>query len=527
MKTKQQYFYNALLLTVVTLLMRTVSVGFNVYVSGKVGAEAMGLLSLVSGVYGFAVTLATSGIHLATVRTFAERLKLSGGAENRKCLCACLSYAAFFGSLASILLFALARPIGLYVLKDARTVRALTMLAFTLFPIAVSAVFNGYFTAMRRAYKNAIAQVTEQAVKITFTGYLLVLVAPNTVEGSILAILMGGAVSETLTFLLNLVLYVLDKCHFKGIKQQKSGSKINVAAIALPVAISAYMRSGLLTIEHILIPRGLQAYGAGNSAALAAYGTLHGMALPVILYPAAILSSFSALLIPEITEQNTIGNKREIRYIAGRAYQAALLFSIGTAAVMLFLSGELGEVLYSSSEVGRFIKLLAPLIPIMYIDTATDALLKGLGEQVYSMNVNIIDALISVILVWLLVPHMGISGYLVTIYVTEIFNAACSICRLLKVSGYRPKIVSLFVRPLFAAIGATVIANLLLHFFTAHASTAATLVLHILIVSALYFSLLLLTRTLPASDVKWLSASLLGTDKKRFSTRKQADEGLQ
>lgn len=527
MKTKQQYFYNALLLTVVTLLMRTVSVGFNVYVSGKVGAEAMGLLSLVSGVYGFAVTLATSGIHLATVRTFAERLKLSGGAENRKCLCACLSYAAFFGSLASILLFALARPIGLYVLKDARTVRALTMLAFTLFPIAVSAVFNGYFTAMRRAYKNAIAQVTEQAVKITFTGYLLVLVAPNTVEGSILAILMGGAVSETLTFLLNLVLYVLDKRHFKGIKQQKSGSKINVAAIALPVAISAYMRSGLLTIEHILIPRGLQAYGAGNSAALAAYGTLHGMALPVILYPAAILSSFSALLIPEITEQNTIGNKREIRYIAGRAYQAALLFSIGTAAVMLFLSGELGEVLYGSSEVGRFIKLLAPLIPIMYIDTATDALLKGLGEQVYSMNVNIIDALISVILVWLLVPHMGINGYLVTIYVTEILNASFSICRLLKVSGYRPKIVSLFVRPLFAAISATVIANLLLHCFTVCASTAATLVLHIVLVTALYIALLLLTRTLPASDVKWLSASLLGTDKTRFFAHKQADEGLE
>lgn len=516
MKTKQQYFYNALLLTVVTLLMRTVSVGFNVYVSGKVGAEAMGLLSLVSGVYNFAVTLATSGIHLATVRTFAERLKLSGGAENKKCLRACLSYAAFFGSVASILLFALARPIGIYALKDARTVRALTMLAFTLFPIAVSAVFNGYFTAVRRAYKNALAQVTEQAVKITFTGYLLVLVAPKTTEGSILAILMGGAVSETLTFVLNLVLYMLDKRHFKGIKQRKNTSKINVAAIALPVAISAYMRSGLLTIEHILIPRGLQNYGTGNSAALAAYGALQGMALPVILYPAAILSSFSALLIPEITEQNAIGNKREIRYVAGRAYQAALLFSIGAAAVMLFLSGELGEVLYNSSEVAHFIKLLAPLIPIMYIDTATDALLKGLGEQVYSMNINIIDALISVILVWILVPHMGINGYLVTIYVTEIFNAAFSICRLLKVSGYRPKIVSLFVRPLFAAIGSTAIANLLLRFTFTHASyTAATLVLHIVLVTVLYLALLLLTHTLPTSDVKWLCATLFGTRKKQ------------
>ncbi len=509
MKTKQQYFYNALLLTAVTLLMRTVAVSFNVYISGKVGAEAMGLLSLVSGVYNFGVTLATSGIHLATVRTVAERLKLSGGAENKKCLLACLSYAAFFGSLASLLLFLLARPLGIFVLKDARTVRALTMLAFTLLPISVSTVFNGYFNAVRRAYKNAIAQVTEQAVKISFTGYLLVLVAPKTVEGSILAILLGGAVAETLTLVLNLALYLFDKRHFKHVKQQKSGARINVAAVALPVAISAYMRSGLLTIEHILIPRGLQAYGAGNSAALAAYGTLQGMALPVILYPAAILSSFSALLIPEITEQSAIGNKREIRYIAGRAYQASLLFSIGTAAIMLFLSGELGEVLYGSAEVGRFIKLLAPLIPIMYLDTATDALLKGLGEQVYSMNVNIIDALISVILVWVLVPIIGISGYLVTIYVTEIFNAAFSICRLLKVSGYRPRLASLFVRPLLSAIAATLLANLMLRAVSLTASPLS-LVLHILLVLAIYVGLLLLTGTLPKSDLRWLSSSLFG-----------------
>ena len=193
MKTKQQYLYNALLAAAVTLLMRTVSVAFNVYISGRVGAEAMGLLSLVGGVYSFAVTLATSGIHLATVRTLSERLQRSGGRENRKCLQACLSYAAFFGSLATVLLFLLAKPIGLLVLKDTRTVKALTMLSFTLLPIAVSAVFNGYFTAVRRAYKNAIAQISEQAVKITFTSYLLTAVAPKSTEGGLIAILMGGA----------------------------------------------------------------------------------------------------------------------------------------------------------------------------------------------------------------------------------------------------------------------------------------------------------------------------------------------
>ncbi len=509
MKRKKQYFYNALLLTAVALLMRTVAVSFNVYVSNLVGAEAMGLLSLVTSVYGFAVTFATSGIHLATVRTLAERLEKTQGAENGRCLRRCLAYAAFFGTLASLALFLFASPIGTHVLKEPRTVKALYILSFTLLPIALCSVLNGYFTAVRRAWKNALSQVVEQGTKIALTTYLLLFVAPKTVEGCVLAILTGGAVAESLSLLLNLLLYLYDKRHFKHIAPQKNGPAPQVAKIALPVAISAYMRSGLVSIEHILIPRGLSRHGAGNSAALAAYGSLHSMALPVVLYPAAILSSFAALLIPEMTEQQSADNRVEIRYIAGRVYQMTLLFSIGVSAIMLFLSEELGGVLYRSEEVAYFIRMLAPLVPIMYLDTATDAMLKGLGEQVYSMNVNIIDALVSVICVAILVPQIGILGYLVTIYITEILNAALSITRLLRISGFRPKVFRLLALPLFSAIGATSIAHLLIRLLFNHAYTGATLALHILISAALYVALLYLSGGFGKKDTRWLLHSVL------------------
>lgn len=509
MKNKKGFFYNALLLTAVTLLMRTVGVWFNVYVSGKVGAEAMGLLSLVSGVYNFAVTLATSGIHLATVRIFAERLQKTCGAENKQCLRACLTYAAFFGTLATLLLFSFSGVIGNTLLKESRAIRPLRTLAFTLLPLALSSVFNGYFTAVRRAYKNAAASVIEQGIKISLTGYLLVIVAPKTVEGNILAVLLGGAVAEALTLILNLVLYLHDKRLFKGIKQQKNEHLPSVKSIALPVAISAYMRSGLLAIEHILIPRGLIKHGAGNSAALASYGALQGMALPVVLYPAAILSSFSALLIPEVTAEHAGGNKREISYIIGRVYQTALLFSIGVSGVLLFLSGELGEVLYGSAEVGTFIGALAPLVPIMYLDTATDALLKGMGEQVFSMNINIADALISVLSVWVFVPHMGIYGYLLTIYISEIFNAACSICRLISISGFRPRPIALLFRPLGVMLTTSLLSYLLLwQALPVTTFSPLTLLFHILIFILIYFLLLVLTKTLPRSDLSWLYHTL-------------------
>ncbi len=518
MKTKRQYFFNALLLTAVTLIMRTVSVSFNVYVSNRVGAEAMGLLALVSSVYGFAVTLATSGIHLATVRTVAQRLEQSKGAENGRCLRACLSYAAFFGTLATCLLFLSARPLGLYVLRDERTVTPLYLLSLTLLPISLCSVFNGYFTAVRRAWKNAAAQVIEQGVKISLTTYFLAFLTPKTVQGCLFSILAGGAVAESFSLVVNLIFYWSDKRRFRHIAPRKNGKKPAVAAIALPVAISAYMRSGLLAIEHILIPRGLSAYGAGNSAALAAYGSLHAMALPVVLYPAAILASFSSLLIPEVTEQHAAQNHAEIRYIAKRAYQMTLLFSLGVSGIMLFLSGELGAVLYDSAEVGHFIRMLAPLIPIMYLDTATDAMLKGLGQQVYSMNVNIVDALISVLCVAILVPKFGIYGYLVTIYITEILNASLSITRLLRITRFRPQLFRLLGLPLLCVIGATCMARPLLTLLPLGVG-GGTLALHILLTALFYALLLYLTGGMGKRDTVWLLSSLAPTKKMKVDPR--------
>ena len=74
MKQARQIFRDAILLTAASLLMRTVGVAFQVAISNRAGAEVMGLYALMSGVYGFVLTLATSGIHLGVTRLVADNL---------------------------------------------------------------------------------------------------------------------------------------------------------------------------------------------------------------------------------------------------------------------------------------------------------------------------------------------------------------------------------------------------------------------------------------------------------------------
>ena len=92
MKKVQIFLLNGVLLTVVSLLMRTIGLSFNVYISNKIGTEAVGIYQLIMSVYSFAITLACSGIHLAATRIVSEQLAYGFETGIKKAMKKCLFY---------------------------------------------------------------------------------------------------------------------------------------------------------------------------------------------------------------------------------------------------------------------------------------------------------------------------------------------------------------------------------------------------------------------------------------------------
>ncbi len=507
----KQLFWNAILLTVASLFMRTVGVSFQVYISNRAGAETMGLFSLLSGVYGFALTLATSGIHLGVTRVVVDAIGSHRSNRVAPAMRRATCYAFGFGIFASFLLFAFADVIGNEWLKDSRTVSSLRLLGITLPLISLSSAWGGYFNAVRRPYKSAAVQVTEQSLKIGITMRLLSAVYAGSVENTCCALVLGGVLAEVGSFLLELLLYLQDrKKHFHQNDHdngRKEGKKL--LKITIPIAVTAYIRSGLVTLQHILIPEGLRNSGSTHADALIAYGNIHSMAMPVILYPAALISSFSGLLVPELAEAAVQNSNRHIRYMISRVWALSMIFSIGVAGILCCFSFEIGEALYPHTDAGNYIRILAPLIPVMYVDTATDAMMKGLGEQVYSMKINVMDALLSVILVWVLIPQYGINGYLFSIYFSELFNTVCSITHLLNISQAPVRLFKWIYKPLICIVGATYVARGIFSLTALHISDGGiAIVVHCLFAVCLYFIFLLLTGAVKKEDLHWIGTIL-------------------
>lgn len=428
MKKKKSILQDTVTMTAVNLIIRSVSVSFNAYLTSKAGSEGLGLFQLVMTVYSLAVTFSCAGTRLASTRMAVE-LKADNAYDTAKSIKNFLLYAASCGCSVGILMHACSDFIAVKWLSSISASRLLRILSLSLPFISMSSILGGYFTAVGMIPQYSCIQLAEQGIKI-FTAVIL-LGKAHTAYDVCTAVCISTVTAEVSSFLLSFFL----KC-FK-IEKNNEKNAIRLRAflrIALPDAAGTSIRSVLLTIEHILIPKGFERSGENSTAALSAYGNIHGMAMPLLLYPSAVVSSFSSLLIPELAAKS---KKEEINRCVEQNLRRTLAFSVLCGIVFAVAAPLFSNAVYHSDEAVMYIRILSPLVPIMYTDTVTDGMLKGLDQQVYSMNFNILDSTICVLLVMLLLPKYSIKGYIFILYFSEILNFYLSIGRLLKVCEIR------------------------------------------------------------------------------------------
>ncbi|MBR2930663.1 MAG: polysaccharide biosynthesis C-terminal domain-containing protein [Clostridia bacterium] len=488
MTRRNRFIYNGIVMSTVGILLRGITLAFGVYLSHRIGAEGVGLNTLIMSVYGFALTFATSGISLTVTKLVASHIGEGREEEIRKTLSGAALYSLAFSLAATLVLAGFSGFFATVCIKDARAIMPLQILSLSLIPSAVIGIINGYFVAIRRIGFSSAVSLFGQLMRIALTVLILMGAESGDVEGSVFALCISATLSELSAMLLGLVLFLINIAGAGGRLKGKRGANVKaVAEMALPLSASAYIRSGLLSVEHNIIPERLRKGGQSPSQALSSFGTMHGMALPMITYPMTPLTSFGSLLLPEFAEAEANKNSARLSRIAREAISATLSYSVLCATLMYIFSEDLGYAFYNSYRVGYFISILAPIIPIMYADHVVDSMLKGIGEQVYSMWVNIIDSALSVALVWLLIPVMGIEGYAVVIIVMELFNFFLSLHRLLhRIVLKLDPIRSLLIPLLCAGISAMAVSHL---FASGSTLPVWCLVLKLIFTLCMYFAL--------------------------------------
>ena len=421
-----------MLLTFVNLLLRFAGTGFQVYLSGRIGAAGIGLLQLVMSVNGLAVVAGIAGIRTASMYLTAEELGKKKHGNVRWILSGCFGYSILCSGLVSTLLFILAPMIAGRWIGYPETADALRLFSLFLPVICLANVMTGYFTAANRIGTLAAVEVAEQVLSMIITLGTLTVFADNDPLKASLCVIFGSCASACLTLGCLVILRLLEK--------PPHCPRISVTArlknTALPLGLADILKSGINTAENLMVPRRL-ALNAMVADPLAAFGIVSGMVFPVLMFPACILFGLAELLIPELARCAASGSQRRISYLMQKSLRLALLYGIFFGGLEFLLAEHLCSTLYRNPDAAQFLKLYALLIPMLYCDAIVDAMTKGLGQQKKCVRYNILTSSMDVTFLYLLLPGYGMTGYFVSFALTHLVNFMLSLRLLLKITGER------------------------------------------------------------------------------------------
>lgn len=504
MTGKKSLLRGALMLTCVNLLLRFAGTGFQVWLSGRIGAAGIGLLQLVLSVNMLAMTIGGAGGRTTAMYLSAEELGRGNRGNADRLLSGCFVYSIICASAVSAALFTAAPRLALDWIGSAEALPALRTWAAFLPVVCLCGIMTGYFTAANRIGTLAAVEVAEQGFVIAVTALSLQHCDPYDRAEACRAVVLGTCLGAVLTLGCLMVLYA--RC--AGREESSIPTAGRILRCAVPLALADDLKAGISALENLMVPRRLALY-AGVSDPLAAFGRISGMVFPVMMFPSAILSSLAEVLIPELARCAAVDSKNRIRYLIRRNLRVTLVYGLVCGGLLYLLAEPLCRRLYPDEDIAPLLMRFAVLVPMLYCDLIADAMTKGLGQQAACARYSIISNTVDVALMFFLLPHWGINGYFFSFTVTHMLNFALSLRRILKIGGVKPGLHFALLTPaaaVFAVFGGSCFTGVVRR-------TAAFL--------GLFFGLCFYTGVLTKGDMRWVKGLVLpeGTAGTRLRVR--------
>ncbi len=485
MNQKHYLIKGTLLLTVMGLLARFAGFFYKIFLSRTIGAAQIGLYQLAIPVYSFCTALCGGGVQSALSKFVAEyraREDLKGA---RKILIAGL----FLSVSSSLLIFAVlyfCAPLvaRMFLHEDSCTI-LLKLMAFSLPFQMVSSCICGYFMGIKRIVPPALAQILEQLARIATVLFLYTLSMKNGTEPGAALMVFGQIAGESVSaaYCAGCICFSARKNFCKKRFPQKGSSQKEshrsfpvlkrfrhtticllharhslmysarrILTVSAPLGLNRMLLCVLQAIEAALLPMMLRRAGMTSIESLSVYGTLTGMALPMILFPTAVTSALGMLLLPAVSEAQALHKDTQLAGTVNATFLGSLLVGSFCLGAFLLFGESFGNIVFHNSLAGIYIRRLAFICPFFYISGTLMSVLHGLGKSSLILLWNLLGFLLRFLCIVCLVPDEGMNGYLYGIFFDELFLTICILFSLRKYGTLTIAIPNALIRTLLPAL---------------------------------------------------------------------------
>ncbi len=330
----------------------------------------------------------------------------------KKLITASLIISLTIDLLMIIFLIFSAKYISTNLLHEKKLFLGLISIGLILPFVSISNMFRSYFFAKERMLPHVVTNILEDLVKLITIIIFLPIVLKQGIEITIAFIILTNILSELTSIIIFLTLIPNFKASKNDIKPSKKEMK-DLLKIAIPTTGSRIIGSIGYFLEPIIVTYVLYKVGYSNNYILTEYGIINGYVLPLILLPSFFTGALSQALIPNVSKNYAKKNYNLVQRKIKQAIFYSLLIGIPATLLFTLYPNIPLKLIYNTNEGINYIKFLAPICLLHYIQSPIASSLQAMNKAKVSLKGTFYGTLLRTTLLFCLSFKFGMWGLII------------------------------------------------------------------------------------------------------------------
>ena len=406
---KNIFLKSVILLMIGGLITKIISMLIKIVLARLIGPEGMGIYMLVSPTFTLLIALAQLGFPVAISKLVAEEK-----GNNKNLVFSVIPISLLLNIIIIIILFFSSGYISTNLLNEPRSYYALICIGLVLPFISISSILRGYFFGKQKMLPHVLSNITEDVIRLIALIIGIPIFLSKGLEYAVAFVVLVNIISE---FTSILILFFFVPKNFKltkdDLKPNKNSIK-TVFSIGIPTTASRIIGSIGAFLEPIILTYVLIGIGYKNNYIVTEYGIISGYIMPLILIPSFFTLAISQALIPNISKAHSHGHYKYVKDKIKLAIFLSLLIGIPATILFELFPSVPMKLIYNLDEGTEYLKVLAPIALMHYIQAPLTASLQAMGKAKEAMRGTLIGTVVRTISLFCFsYLHIGLWGLII------------------------------------------------------------------------------------------------------------------
>ncbi|MBQ9071835.1 MAG: oligosaccharide flippase family protein [Bacilli bacterium] len=385
---KNKFIKSTLILIIGGFFTKMLGMLIKIVLTRVIGTEGIGLYSMIMPTFLLLNSIAQLGLPTAL-----NVLIASDKYNTKNLIFTSIIMSLSIDILILLFLIVTCNFLSTNLLNDSRLTLGLLSIGFVLPFITISNCLRSYFFAKQRMYPHVITNIIEDLVKLIFIIIGIPFFLSKGIEYAIAFVILSNIFCELSSIIIFIFLIPNFKCDKKELKPNKKNIK-GLLKIALPTTGSRLIGNIGYFLEPIIITFVLLKVGYTNDFIVNEYGIINGYVMQLVLLPSFFTGAISQALIPIVSKNYVKGNYKYISKKIKQAIFFCLLIGIPATIIFELFPEVLLKFLFNTNKGIEYIKVIAPICLLHYIQSPIASSLQAMGSAKLSMTGTLIGMIL-------------------------------------------------------------------------------------------------------------------------------------